>query len=175
MKFSDLNCNINEEVKIINFNGNDIEVKQYLPSSEKNDIINAIFQHADAGTVINTLAEEILFNVFLVFEYTNIEFSDEEKQGDPTELYDKLLCSGLLDAVIQAIPKEEYDCLFNNVERIHNEYLTYRDSARAAFEQMSIFAPQTAADLSDKIKEFDVDKYKEIANAAEVLGINNGK
>lgn len=173
MKFTDLNCNINEEVKIIEFNGKEIEVKQYLPSSEKDDIISAIFQNADAGTIVDTLAEEALFNIYLVFEYTNIEFTDEEKQENLFELYDKFLCSGLLDAVIAAIPKEEYDSLFNHIEQIHKEYLGYRDSARAVFEQMSIFAPQTAADLSEKVQNFDINKFQEITNVAGALGINN--
>ena len=173
MKFEELNCNINEDVNIINFNGIDIEVKQYLPVSEKEDIINAVMQNADTGTVVDTLLEDILFNVYLIFEYTNIEFTDEEKQGDIYELYDKFLCSGLLDAVIKEIPKEEYECLLTNIERIHHEYLGYRDSARAAFEQMSIFAPNTAANIGEQVANFDIDKFKEITNVANEFGINN--
>lgn len=173
MKFEELNCNINEDVNTINFNGIDIEVKQYLPATEKEDLINAVMQNADTGTVVDTYLEDVLFNVYLVFMYTNIEFTDEEKQTDIYELYDKFLCSGLLQAVINAIPKEEYKCLFDNIERIHNEYLGYRDSARAAFEQMSIFAPNTAANIGEQVTNFDIDKFKEITNVANELGINN--
>lgn len=173
MKFEDLGCNINEDITVVNFNGQAIEVKQYLPSEEKVSIINAIFQNADSGTVVDTFSEEVLFNVYLVFEYTNIEFTDEDKQNKIYEIYDKMLCSGLLDLIIQAIPKAEYDSLFNNVEKIHNEYLGYRDSARAAFEQMSIFAPNTAANIGEQVKDFDVEKFKEINNVANQFGINN--
>lgn len=173
MKFSELNCNINEDVQIVNFNGIDIEVKQYLPASEKEDIINAVMQNADTGTVVDTFLEDVLFNVYLIFEYTNIEFTDEERQSNIYELFDKFNCSGLLDLVINAIPKDEYGCLLENIERIHAEYLTYRDSARAAFEQMSIFAPNTAANIGEQVSSFDVDKFKEISNVANTLGINN--
>lgn len=173
MKFEDLGCNINEDITVVNFNGQDIEVKQYLSSKEKEDIINAVLQNADAGTVVDTFAEEVLFNTYLVFEYTNIEFSEEDKQNNIYEIYDKLLCSGLLDKIIQTIPKEEYNTLFNNVERIHNEYLGYRDSARAAFEQMSIFAPTTAANIGEQVKDFDVEKFQEINNVANQFGMNN--
>lgn len=172
MKFSELNCNINEDVNIINFNGIDIEVKQYLPATEKEDIINAVMQNADSGTVVDTYLEDILFNVYLVFEYTNIEFTDEEKQ-DIYTTFDKLECSGLLQAVVDAIPKDEYKCLFDNIDRIHKEYLGYRDSARAAFEQMSIFAPNTAANIGEQVANFDVNKFQEIANVANELGMNN--
>ena len=173
MKFEDLGCNINEDIIVVNFNGQDIEVKQYLSSKEKEDIINAVLQNADAGTVVDTFAEEVLFNTYLVFEYTNIEFSEEDKQNNIYEIYDKLLCSGLLDKIIQTIPKEEYDTLFNNVEKIHNEYLGYRDSARAAFEQMSIFTSSTPEELGEKVNNFNVEKFKEINNVANQFGINN--
>lgn len=173
MKFEDLNCNINEDVQIVRFNGQEIEVKQYLSSKEKEDIINAVLQNADVGTVVDTFAEEVLFNAHLVFEYTNIEFSDEDKQNNIYELYDKMLCSGLLDEVIHAIPRSEYQMLLTNIERIHNEYLGYRDSARAAFEQMSIFSPSAAENIGKQVKDFDVEKFKEINNVANQYGINN--
>ena len=59
--------------------------------------------------------------------------------------------------------------LLENIEKIHEEYLGYRDSARAAFEQMSIFAPNTAANISEQVANFDVDKLQEISNIASQL------
>jgi hypothetical protein len=38
---------------------------------------------------------------------------------------------------------------------------------------MSIFAPNTAANIGEQVSNFDVDKFKEISNVANTFGINN--
>ena len=52
MKFSELNCNINEDVNIINFNGIDIEVKQYLDLNSKQNIIDILLLTYKRGDII---------------------------------------------------------------------------------------------------------------------------
>ena len=74
--FSKLGLVKNQEIKNLEFNGQNIEIKQYLPVNEKLQII---------ATVLNKLLDEhnfenpIKFDVFLAIEiiksYTNISFT----------------------------------------------------------------------------------------------------
>lgn len=159
-----------EEVEVI-INDTPIHVKQYLPSAEKVEILNAIFSNADAGTVVNSLAVDILFDLYVVFEYSDIEFTDEDR-ADLFALYDRLECNGIIDAVVSAIPEEEYNVLLNNANKIYDEYLGYRDSARAVFEQMSIFAPKSAETLKENIQDFDIEKMQEVLAIAKSAGLD---
>lgn len=172
MKFKDLKINADAGVKEITWNGNIIQVKQYLPSADKSSIIQSAIQEADRGTVLDTYALEVLFDLYTVFKYTDIEFDDEDR-ADLYALYDKLEVSGCIDAIVDAIPDDEYTILQSNFEKIVTEYLSYRDSARAVLEQLSIFAPAKAAEIGEQLKDFDVNKMQEVLAIAEAAGINN--
>lgn len=172
MKFKDFKINADAGVKEITWNGNTIQVKQYLPSADKSSIIQCAIQEADRGTVLDTYALEVLFDLYTVFKYTDIEFDDEDR-ADLYALYDKLEVSGCIDAIVDAIPDDEYEILQSNFEKIVEEYLSYRDSARAVVEQLSIFAPTKAAEIGEQLKDFDVNKMQEILAIAEAAGINN--
>lgn len=171
MLFQDFKLTCPEDTVEVVVNDMPIQVKQYLPSAEKVEVLNAIFSNADAGTVINSLAVDILFDLYVVFEYSNIEFNDEDR-ADLFALYDLLETSGIIDAVVSAIPKEEYELLLNNANKIYDEYLGYRDSARAVFEQMSIFAPKSAETLKENLQDFDVEKLQNVLALARETGVD---
>ena len=52
-------------------------------------------------------------------------------------------------------------------------YNKYRNSARALVEQFSMFAPNAAADISEKIQNFDIEKMQNVLALADVAGMNN--
>lgn len=155
------------ELKIINLLGNTIQVKQYLPMAEKNAILEMVVQTADGGTVVNSLALEAVFELYLIFKYTDIEFSEEEK-NDLFGTYDKLECNGMIEEIIKAIPESEYKLLHESLEDIVKEYKNYRNSAKGCLDTLSIFAPSAAEKLNEAIAQMDTDKIQnvvELANA----------
>ena len=63
-----------------------------------------------------------------MYTYTNINFTDKQKE-DPTKLYDMLISSGLVAAVVNAIPEAEYYEVVSGVEDSIEAIYTYRNSA----------------------------------------------
>ena len=173
MLFKDMKITPNEVVKEVQIGDNiKFNVKQYLPAEDKNAILEIAMQTADQGTILNTFALDAIFHTYLVFMYTDIEFSDEEKE-DLFNLYDILEENNIIDAVVAAIPKEEYQDLKDYLLEMVENYLTYRNSARALVEQFSMFAPQVAGNLAEVSKNIDIDKLTQIVNLADKTGKNN--
>lgn len=173
MLFKDMNLTPINEIKTVEIGDNiKFNVKQYLPAEDKNAILEIAMQTADQGTILNTFALDAIFHTYLVFKYTDIEFSIEEKEN-LFELYDLLESNGIIDAMVAAIPKEEYESLTHYLNEMVDSYLTYRNSARALVEQFSMFAPQAAEKLTEVTKDFDIEKLQQIVSLADKAGENN--
>ena len=77
-----------EDTKTISICDQDVEVKQYLPISDKINIItNVIENSADDNNFANPVKVEVFANLEIMYAYTNISFTDKQKE-DPTKLYD---------------------------------------------------------------------------------------
>lgn len=115
--FSKLNIKkVNDEVKTIQFNDIDIEVKQYLPIQDKLTIIgNAINNAADGNKFPNHIKIEMFLILEMIYAYSNITFTDKQKE-DISKLYDILISSGLKDAIFLAIPIEEQNLLLSKCD-----------------------------------------------------------
>lgn len=172
VSFTSLKLKLKDEVKTIKIGEKEIEVKQYLPSADKNAILEVAMQRADSSTILNTYALDALFHLYIVFKYTNLSFTDNQKE-DLFKLYDILESNGIIDEVIAAMPKEEYSVLRDNLLDMVAAYNQYRNSAKALVEQFSIFAPNTAEKLNQQIDKFDVDKLEQVVNLANATGKNN--
>ena len=170
--FKNLNLALKSNLKVIKINNLDVTVKQYLSAEDKNSILEIAMQQADQGTILNTFALDAIFHVYLVLKYTDIVVPAEDMQ-DLLKLYDILETNEVIDKVVAAIPEEEYTSLRTYLTEMVNNYLTYRNSARALFEQISLFAPQTAEQLQEIANNFDVDKFQQIVKLADRTGQNN--
>ena len=173
MLFKDMKVTPNESVKEVQIGDNiKFNVKQYLPAEDKNAILEIAMQTADQGTILNTFALDAIFHTYLVFKYTDIEFNINEKEN-LFKLYDLLESNGIIDAMVAAIPKQEYESLKEYLADMVDSYLTYRNSARALVEQFSMFAPQAAEKLTEITQNFDIEKLQQIISLADKTGENN--
>lgn len=151
-------------------NGDEVEIKQYLPLKDKNAILEMVIQTADGGTVVNELALEAIFEVYLVLKYTDIQFTDEER-NDLFALYDNLECAGIIKEVISTIPATEYKLLHDSLVSIVNEYKTYRNSAKGFLDTFLAFAPDAAEKINETIASLDSEKIDNITNIAKQVGL----
>lgn len=102
-----LNLKIDDSVTILKFNDQDIEIKQYLPSNEKLNMIGTIInESADDLKFYNVGKLEIFKTIEIIKHYTNISFTDKQL-GDTPKLYDLLVSSNLADEIINNIPEVE--------------------------------------------------------------------
>ena len=135
--FTKLGLKKKEEIKNITINDQVIEVKQYLPISDKINIItNVIENSADDNNFANPVKVEVFANLEIMYAYTNISFTDKQK-GDPTKLYDLLEENGIIAEVIAAIPENEYALLLGWIDETIEAFYTYRNSVMGIMEQIS--------------------------------------
>ena len=126
--FAKMGLKMNTDVKTIKIGEQEIEVKQYLPVNEKLILIgNVISSAADDNNFSNPIKLEVFTALEIVFAYTNIAFTDKQKE-DLVKLYDLMECNGIFDEIIAAIPKVEYKSIIEGVEECADAIYVYRNS-----------------------------------------------
>ena len=134
ISFTKLGCKLNTESKVINFNGEDIEIVQYLPIQDKLMIMqNVIIQSMTEYNYANPVQAEVFTYLNILQKYTNIKFT-EKQLADPPKLYDLVKSSGLLELVCNTIPKDEIEEVFSGVEKSITSFYAYRNSALGILE-----------------------------------------
>ena len=117
--FKSLNLKVNDSVKTININGIDIEIRNYLPIEDKMDLIQIALQQAENTIGYDTILIDVYFHLYLVYFYTNIKFTEEEK-AEPLKLFDILDSNNIISIVASSIPSAEFedmkDYLYSQLE-----------------------------------------------------------
>ena len=125
---SKLGLSVNKDVEEISWNGQIIEVKQYLPSNEKLEVCSKIINESvDDQNFYNPGRVAIFQAIETLLAYTNINVTDKQKE-DPCKLFDLLHSSGLAAVIYAAIPENELGAIQSIIEAtIHNIY-EYKNS-----------------------------------------------
>ena len=132
-----LGLKVNQDVKNIEFNEQNIEVKQYLPINEKLELISSVINSAaDENNFSNPVKENVFLTLEILYHYTNINFTDKQKE-DPVKLYDLVVSSGLVNKVTDLIPEEELDEVINGVAQSVKAIYAYKNSALGILESIS--------------------------------------
>lgn len=152
LSLNKLGLRINDAIKILNFNDQDIEIKQYLPVNEKLDMISWIInQSADDLRFYNVGKLDIFKSIAMVQHYTNINFTEKQLEDAP-KLYDLLVSSKLLKQILELVPDDEYLWI--------NE--TLQDTVASIYKyQNSIFGILDAVTTDYDNLNFDVQQLQE--------------
>lgn len=135
LAFTKLGLSKNQEIKTVEYNGQDIEVKQYLPINDKFNLITEVINNSmDGNNFINPLRIKVFFDLAVIDYYTNISFTDKQKE-DPAKLYDLFVGVDLLNTIIKDIP--EYSELYDYVQNTIAEIYKYRSSIMGILEAVS--------------------------------------
>jgi len=107
VSFAKLALKASTEVITINFNDQEIEIKQYLPIDQKLEgLTNILNSCADDMGYYNPAKVDVFITLETVFRYTNIKFTDKQKE-DPKKLYDQLISSGLYKQIQETLSEDE--------------------------------------------------------------------
>ena len=128
--YSKFKIKIKEEIKNVKFNDVDIEIKQYLPIEEKLQIISNVtsISYEQDINYFNPVKISIFTNLEIIFSYTNINFTDKQKEN-LTKLYDEIKSSGLLNLIIANIPEEEVISINTGVKDTVTSLYNFQTSA----------------------------------------------
>ena len=167
MKYSDLNLRVNKETAIIKINDNtEIEVLQYLPIEDKIDLIQIALQKSLENGIYNEVKLDMYFNLYIVYMYSNLEFTDEEKE-DEFKLYNELQSNNIIAHVIAGMDEGEYDCLLDYLKTMQEANEMYRSSAAALLQSFIQDMPKNAAAAAEIVDNFDKEKYKNVIDFAK--------
>ena len=178
--YSKLSCKINNDVQVINFNGQDIEVKQYLSIQDKLKLISRVIEicHEEDYNYSNPVKRDVYATIEIIDNYTNISFTEKQKEDVP-KLYDAIYSSGLKDAVMKAIPEAEWMAIKDGIEisvqsiyEYQHSILGILDLARQDFSEVD----EEASELQQKIRDpKNLDLLKEILNRYSAGIVENNK
>jgi hypothetical protein len=159
VQFNKLKCKCEDKVETIVFNDETIEVKQYLPIQEKLGLIGRVimYAHEQDHNYANPVKAKSITSVEIIMSYTNISFTDKQKE-DIAKLYDMIAGSGLLEAVIAAIPENELRAVYQGVDDTIESFYKYQNSILGLLDNITTNYDNLNFDLDDlteKIKNKD--------------------
>lgn len=162
----DFKKSINTDNKIIDFNGLEIRVIPYLPVNEKYQLVMATLAKANDNGIFNPVLKNMHFYLNIVYMYTSILFSAEDRANEE-DLYDNLLRSGLLTLIIQAIDPAELDALNKYLECTEQAIVAYNSGVAGLVDKV-LKALEGLPEKFDKaleiLKDFNPEMFKDLIN-----------
>ena len=67
VSFTNLKLKMNNETKSFDFNGQKIEVFQYVPIADKDDMIQSIIQNSVHNGIYNPIKADMYFHLYLIY------------------------------------------------------------------------------------------------------------
>lgn len=157
-----LGLKMDQEIKTIKFNEQEIEIKQYIPIEAKLQFIeNVLNQSAVDMYFYNQGKIEVFFAMEVIYNYTNINFTDKQKD-DILGLFDKFVSTGLYKEILNNIPTSEIEFLKEVIQDQIKEIYRYRDSVLGIMETMK-------TDYNNL--DLDIDKLTQELTENENLGL----
>lgn len=120
-----LKQNKKDNIKVVDYHGLQIEIKQQTTIQEKINLVASIFESAinreNGLHLLNCNNLDVAYKIFIVQNYTNITLPKNAQ-----EAYDLLISSGLYDFIYDNIPIEERirleTALDNHIDAERDEY-----------------------------------------------------
>lgn len=172
VSFSKLKIKTVEDVKTFDWEGNTIEVRQYLPIQEKLALIGRVIEaaHEQDYNYCNPVKKDVFLRLEMVFAYTNVSFTDKQKEDLP-KLYDLLYSSGFFAEVWEKMDDDEFWLLNQEVNDTIDSLYKYQNSVLGLLDTVSTDYDNLNLDL-DKLKEkiSDPEQLKLVKGILDKLG-----
>lgn len=152
--------------------GKKISFYKYLPIESKYDIVMITLQESFEDGIYNPIKLDMNFHVNLVFMYTDLVFTEEER-SDIGKLYDEMKSTGFLDEFLRHINPDEYKEMQEDIDDIAELSMTYKTTAASVFSKFVDDLPTNAEAAQKIVENFDANKYKEVVEFAKAA--NGGR
>lgn len=172
LNYGSLKLKVNTDVTEIQVGENVIEVKKYVPVQEKIELIEKALAEARNGKVVNDIKLDMLFHMYMVMAYTNIIFTDKQRE-DMGRLFDCLSSSGVLDKIIEAIGDDEYEYMYNSMTQLRDDTVDVDLSFGSLMDKMLVAPPDDLDETLKTMQDFDLDKFAQVVNFANAA--NGGR
>ena len=164
MNYSDLNLKINTDTKCISIlPGQDINILQYAPIEDKNSIIQMAIQNSEENGVY--------WQMYIVFTYTDIIFTDEEK-ADIVRIYDELASNGIMNAILYNINQDEILYIKDKIKDTLEAKAKYRNTIASVLNSFVENLPINAEAAKNIIDKFDPEAFQNVLRFATAANGN---
>lgn len=171
VSYANLKLKVDQRVETFDFGGQSIEVKQYLPIEDKYDLIMIALQRAEEDGIYNPVKVQLYFELYVVYMYSNISFTDKQKENE-SKLYDTLASNGVIAAILELIPDEEYNELMTYMKELIQVKTTFNNSAAGLVNQVLVDLPKNAEKAAEVLNSFNIEDYKEVIEFAKAANGN---
>ena len=137
VSFNKLGLKLNNNINIVKFNEQAIEVKEYLPIEEKLELIADVVNFsADQNNFANPVKVDVYTTIGIIEYYTNITFTEKQKENIP-KLYDMVTGCNLYNMIINVIPEKEIEGLVEAINKTLEAVYQYKNSIMGILEMVS--------------------------------------
>ena len=152
------------DAKTIEIQEQEVFVKQYLPMADKYQLINIIINTLkETDGLLSPLLSNILFETEMISAYSSLDL--EEESSNFFKTYDILNVSGIAQAVINAIPVEEYEYVLNMYQMTLANINEYNKSAGGAITTALGMLPG----LAEQAENFNFGEFNKAADKIKPL------
>lgn len=137
--FAKMNLKLNSEPKVITLYDQEVEIKQYIPIEDELELIgNVINQEeaSDSNKFLNIVKLKMFFDLEIVFYFSNIVFTDKQKENLP-KLYDLLDYNSVIEEVAAAMPEGLYEGLWHDTMNMADRIYEQTNSAFGILDSIS--------------------------------------
>ena len=166
MQYKDLELKRNNDTVAFTWKGKEINIKKYLPVEDKYDVVMITIQKAAEGSIYNPIKLDMFFHLNLIYMYTDLEFSDEDRQ-DESKLYDEMKSTGFLNEFLKNIDNDEYKEMLEDIEDIICDTKQYNISAASVLKNFIDDLPANAEAAQKIVDNFDKNKYQAVVDFAK--------
>lgn len=168
INFSNLNLKIYDGINTFSITENDeVKVFNYLSIQHKNDLIHYVTQNSYEDGIYNPLLVQLYFELGIVFMYTNIEFTEEERTIGVVETYDKLKSNGIITAVLSAIPQDELNNLEHNLTTYIEMHQAYEKTFAGVLNGYLEMLPKNIEAVKEIMSKFNPEDFKAVIDFAK--------
>ena len=165
VSYANLKLKVNTTTTPFDFQGQTVEVLNYLPIEDKYDLVMITLQKAEEDGIYNPVLLDMYFHLHLIYMYSNLSFTEKQKENEP-KLYDTLKSNGFLVQFLNAMQESEYNELFNYITEIMRNTLTYKNTAGAVLQSIIQDLPKNAQAAAEIVNSFDPKQYQAVVDFA---------
>lgn len=172
VSYANLKLKIKQDVNTFDFEGNTIEILKYLPIEDKYSLVMVTLQKSLEDGIYNPIKLEQYFNLNLVYMYTNLSFTDKQRE-DESKIYDTLKSNGFIDMFLTNLDETEYDDLISYLEDEIDAEMTYKTTAAGVISKFIDDLPAQAQAAMNIVENFDKEKFQAVKDFA--IAANGGR
>lgn len=139
--------------KIINIENQEISIVQYLNTEKKiefvEDVLNRVFDNTGLSSPVRV---EVYFYLNLIRFYTNINITDTMMKN-AAKTYDILEINKIIDTIIENIPEDEFNTIFDYVNESIEHFEQYNFSFAGVLKNIGTDYNNTNIDVENLLTQ----------------------